>query len=111
MAFNISEPFIRRPVATTLLAAALCAVGIFSYDYLPVAALPSVEFPTITVSASLQGATPEAMATSVATPLIKQFSTIPSITSMTAATASARSRRSWRSRRRSCVATPRRCSA
>ena len=49
---SISEPFIRRPVATTLLAVALCAVGVFSYDYLPVAAMPSVEYPTITVSAN-----------------------------------------------------------
>ncbi len=81
---NLSEPFIRRPVATTLLAVALCAVGLFAYDYLPVAALPNVEYPTVTVSASLQGATPETMATSVATPLIRQFSTIPSITQMTA---------------------------
>ena len=81
---NISAPFIHRPVATILLAVALCAVGIFAYGYLPVAALPNVEYPTITVSAGLSGATPETMATSVATPLIKNFSTIPSITSMTA---------------------------
>ncbi len=81
---NISEPFIRRPVATILLAVALTAAGLFAYKFLPVAALPNVEFPVITVSAQLPGASPDTMANSVATPLIKQFSTIPSIQTISA---------------------------
>jgi HAE1 family hydrophobic/amphiphilic exporter-1 len=81
---NISAPFIRRPVATILLAIALTAAGLFAYTYLPVAALPNVDFPVITVSASLPGASPDTMSKSVATPLIKQFSTIPSISTMSA---------------------------
>jgi HAE1 family hydrophobic/amphiphilic exporter-1 len=81
---NISAPFIRRPVATILLAIALTAAGLFAYSYLPVAALPNVDFPVITVSASLPGASPDTMSKSVATPLIKQFSTIPSISTMSA---------------------------
>ncbi len=76
---NISAPFIRRPVATILLAAALIVAGLFAYRVLPVAALPNVDFPVITVSAQLPGASPDTMAESVATPLIKQFSTIPAI--------------------------------
>ena len=81
---NISAPFIKRPVATILLAIALIGGGLFAYTYLPVAALPNVDFPVVTVSASLPGASPDTMANSVATPLIKQFSTIPAITTMTA---------------------------
>src|SRR4051794_14570696 len=81
---NISAPFIRRPVATILLAAALTAAGLFAYRYIPVAALPEVDFPIITVSAQLPGAAPDTMANSVATPLIKQFETIPAIQQMTA---------------------------
>jgi HAE1 family hydrophobic/amphiphilic exporter-1 len=81
---NISAPFIRRPVATILLAVALIGAGLFAYKFLPVAALPNVDFPVITVSAQLPGASPDTMANSVATPLIKQFSTIPSIDTMTA---------------------------
>jgi HAE1 family hydrophobic/amphiphilic exporter-1 len=81
---NISAPFIRRPVATILLAIALVGAGLFAYRFLPVAALPQVDFPVITVSAQLPGASPDTMANSVATPLIKQFSTIPSIDTMTA---------------------------
>ena len=81
---NISAPFIRRPVATILLAIALVGAGLFAYQFLPVAALPNVNFPVITVSASLPGASPDTMANSVATPLIKQFTTIPSIQTMTA---------------------------
>jgi len=80
---NISAPFIRRPVATILLAVALVGAGIFAYKFLAVAALPEVDFPVISVSASLPGASPDTMANSVATPLIKQFSTIPSIQTMT----------------------------
>ena len=70
---NISAPFIRRPVATILLAVALIAAGLFAYEFLPVAALPNVDFPVVTVSAQLPGASPDTMANSVATPLIKQF--------------------------------------
>jgi HAE1 family hydrophobic/amphiphilic exporter-1 len=81
---NISAPFIRRPVATILLAIALVGAGLFAYYFLPVAALPNVDFPVITVSASLPGASPDTMANSVATPLIKQFTTIPAISTMSA---------------------------
>jgi HAE1 family hydrophobic/amphiphilic exporter-1 len=80
---NFSALFIRRPVATILLAIALVGAGLFAYRFLAVAALPEVDFPVITVSASLPGASPDTMANSVATPLIKQFSTIPSIQIMT----------------------------
>jgi HAE1 family hydrophobic/amphiphilic exporter-1 len=80
---NVSDPFIRRPVATWLLAAAALVVGIVAYTRLPVAALPQVDFPTLQVSASLPGASPETMASNVATPLERQFSLIPGITEMT----------------------------
>lgn len=80
---TLSEFCIRRPVFTTLLMAALFVAGIAGYKALPVAALPSVDFPTISVSASLPGASPETMASSVATPLERQFSTIAGVTSMT----------------------------
>ncbi|AZO02262.1 efflux RND transporter permease subunit [Mesorhizobium sp. M2A.F.Ca.ET.043.02.1.1] len=78
----ISEFCIRRPVATLLMSFALILGGIFAYKFLPVAALPSAEFPVVNVSASLPGASPETMATSVATPLIKQFATIAGIDSI-----------------------------
>src|SRR5690606_41176643 len=81
---NISEFCIRHPVATTLMSVALVAAGIFGYLFLPVAALPRTEFPVINVSASLPGASPETMANSVATPLIKQFSTISGIDTISA---------------------------
>ena len=81
---NISELFIRRPVATILLSVALTLGGLFAYRVLPVAALPTVDFPTVSVSAQLAGAAPETMATSIATPLIKEFSTIPSIQTISA---------------------------
>jgi len=81
---NISEFCIRHPVATTLMSAALVVSGIFAYMFLPVAALPRTEFPTINVSASLPGASPDTMANSVATPLIKQFSTISGIDTISA---------------------------
>jgi HAE1 family hydrophobic/amphiphilic exporter-1 len=81
---NLSAPFIRRPVATILLAIALVGAGLFAYKFLPVAALPNVDFPVITVSAQLPGASPDTMANSVATPLIKQFTTIPAVQTMTA---------------------------
>lgn len=80
---NISEFCIRRPVFTTLLMLAMVVAGIAGYKSLPTSALPRVDFPTISVSASLPGASPETMASSVATPLERQFSTIAGITSMT----------------------------
>ncbi len=86
----ISEFCIRRPVATLLMSFALVLAGLFAYKFLPVAALPSTEFPVVNVSAQLPGASPETMATSVATPLIKQFSTIAGIDSIAPPTRSAR---------------------
>jgi multidrug efflux pump len=80
---SISAPFIRRPVATTLLTVALALLGAIAYQFLPVAPLPQVEFPTIQVSANLPGASPETMASSVATPLERQFGRIAGITEMT----------------------------
>ncbi len=80
---NISELFVRRPVMTTLVMVGILVFGIVGYRALPVAALPNVDFPTISVSASLPGASPETMASAVATPLEKQFSTIPAVDSMT----------------------------
>src|SRR5215207_8454662 len=81
---NISEVFIRRPVATILPSVAMTLAGLFAYRSLPVAALPTVDFPTISVSAQLPGASPDTMATSVATPLIKEFSTVPAINTISA---------------------------
>ena len=80
---NLSEPFILRPVMTTLVMAALVIFGAFGYSTLPVSELPSVDFPTIVVSASLPGADPETMASAVATPIEGQLSTIAGIDSMT----------------------------
>ena len=80
---NLSEPFIVRPVMTTLVMAALLIFGIFGYATLPVSELPSVDFPTIVVSASLPGADPETMASAVATPIEGQLSQIAGIDSMT----------------------------
>jgi len=80
---NISAPFIRRPVATSLLTIALLLAGIIAYRLLPVAPLPQVDFPTIGVSASLPGASPETMASAVATPLERQFGRIAGVTQMT----------------------------
>jgi len=80
---NISEPFIRRPIATALLMMALLVGGIVGYELLPVAALPSVDFPTISVSASLPGASPEIMASSVAQPLERQFADLPGVNQIT----------------------------
>jgi multidrug efflux pump len=82
---NISEPFIRRPVATTLLTLALAMSGAVAYNLLPVSPLPQVDFPTISVQASLPGASPETMASSVATPLERQFGRIAAVTEMTSA--------------------------
>lgn len=80
---NISEPFIRRPVMTTLVMGAILFFGLFAYRLLPVSDLPNVDFPVIQVSASLPGASPETMASSVATPLEKEFSTIAGLEAMT----------------------------
>ena len=80
---NISKVFIERPVFTTLLMAALVIFGLFGYSTLPVSELPPVDFPTIFVNAGLPGADPSTMASSVATPLESQFSSIPGVTSMT----------------------------
>jgi multidrug efflux pump len=80
---NISEVFIRRPVATTLLTVAIALAGSVAFRILPVSPLPQVDFPTVSVSASLPGASPETMASSVATPLERQFGRIASVTEMT----------------------------
>ena len=80
---HISAPFIRRPVATSLLSIAILLAGGVGFYFLPVAALPRVDFPTIFVRASLPGASPETMASSVATPLERQFGRIAGITQMT----------------------------
>jgi hydrophobe/amphiphile efflux-1 (HAE1) family protein len=80
---NISETFIRRPIGTALLMAGILVFGFASYRLLPVAALPTVDFPTITVTATLPGASPDTMASSVATPLEQQFAAIPGLAQMT----------------------------
>ena len=82
---NISAPFIRRPVATTLLTIAVAIAGGIAFQVLPVSPLPQVDFPTISVSASLPGASAEIMASSVATPLERQFGHIAGVTEMTSA--------------------------
>src|SRR5215475_7506409 len=80
---SISTPFIKRPVATTLFLIAITLAGAIAYTLLPVSALPEVDFPTITVNASLPGASPDVMAASVATPLEKQFTRIAGVSEMT----------------------------
>jgi hydrophobe/amphiphile efflux-1 (HAE1) family protein/NodT family efflux transporter outer membrane factor (OMF) lipoprotein len=80
---SFSEPFIRRPIATTLLTVGLAMSGALAFRFLPVAPLPQVDFPTIQVSAALPGASPETMATSVAAPLERQFGHIAGVTEMT----------------------------
>lgn len=80
---NLSAPFIRRPIGTTLLAIGVAIAGIVAFKLLPVSSLPQVDFPTINVQASLPGASPEIMATSVATPLERQLGRIAGITQMT----------------------------
>src|SRR3954469_9734720 len=84
---SVPELFIRRPVMTTLVMAAILLFGVVGYRSLPVSDLPSVDYPTINVSASLPGASPSTMASSVATPLEKQFSTIAGIDSMSSISA------------------------
>ena len=80
---NISAPFIKRPIGTSLLAAALLMAGTLAFNFLPVAPLPQVEFPVIQIGASLPGASPETMASAVATPLERQFGRIAGINQMT----------------------------
>jgi hydrophobe/amphiphile efflux-1 (HAE1) family protein len=79
---NISETYIRRPIATSLMMLGLLVFGAATYNLLPVSALPNVDFPTITVTATLPGASPETMASSVATPLEQQFAAIPGLSAM-----------------------------
>ncbi|MBN8968897.1 MAG: multidrug efflux RND transporter permease subunit [Rhizobiales bacterium] len=83
MNYSISGPFIRYPIATSLLMVGVLFVGLVAYPLLPVAPLPQVDFPTIQVSASLPGASPETMASSVAQPLERQFAQIPGVAQMT----------------------------
>src|SRR5262249_2596039 len=83
ISMNLSEPFIRRPVATSLLMAALAFIGIVSFPLLPVAPLPQVDFPTIQVTSPFAGASPEVMASSVAGPLERQFGQIAGLTQLT----------------------------
>ena len=80
---NFSAPFIRRPVATSLITAAILLSGVVAFRFLPVAPLPQVDFPTISVGANLPGASPETMASAVATPLERQFGRIAGVTQMT----------------------------
>jgi multidrug efflux pump len=82
-AMNFSAPFIQRPIATTLLTAGIALSGMAAFRVLPVSPLPQVDFPTVSVSASLPGASPEIMASSVATPLEREFGRISSVTEMT----------------------------
>jgi len=86
---NISAPFVKRPIATSLLTVAILLAGMIAYNFLPVAPLPQVEFPTIQVQASLPGASPEIMASSVATPLERQFGRIAGVTEMTSSSLAA----------------------
>src|SRR5437868_4748653 len=80
---NFSAPFIRRPVATSLITVAILLSGVVAFKFLPVAPLPQVDFPTISVGANLPGASPETMASAVATPLERQFGRIAGVTQMT----------------------------
>src|SRR2546426_9380612 len=80
---SISTPFIKRPVATSLLTLALAMAGALGFYFLPVAPLPQVEYPTINVSTNLPGASPETMASAVTTPLQRTFGRIAGITQMT----------------------------
>ncbi|MEP7245130.1 MAG: efflux RND transporter permease subunit [Gammaproteobacteria bacterium] len=84
---NLSAPFVRRPVGTTLLAAWIAMVGIGAFFVLPVSPLPQVDFPTVSVSASLPGASPETMASSVATPLERRLGVIADVNEMTSSSA------------------------
>src|ERR1700738_2589862 len=89
---NLSQPFIERPVATTLLTVGVVLAGIAAFVHLPVAPLPQVDFPTISVSASLPGASPDTMAATVAAPLERSLGRIASVTEMTSASSLGSSR-------------------
>ena len=97
---NICEPAIRRPVGTTLLAIGLMLVGAVAYHFLPVASMPTVDFPTISVSASRPGADPETMAQTVAAPLERRLGEIPGVLELTSrsslGSSSTRRARGWR---------------
>src|SRR5579885_3685350 len=80
---SISTPFIKRPVATSLLTIAIAMAGVLAFTLLPVSPLPQVDYPTINVNAGLPGGSPETMASSVATPLERQFGRIAGVTQMT----------------------------
>src|SRR5471032_3617120 len=80
---SISEPFIRRPIATTLLTLGVALAGSLAFYFLPVSPLPQIDSPTISVSAGLPGASPEIVASAIATPLERQFGRIAGITEMT----------------------------
>src|SRR5438874_4993382 len=80
---NLSQPFIDRPVATTLLTLGVALAGAIAFRLLPVAPLPRIDFPTISVQASLPGASPETMASAVATPLERRFGRIAGVTEIT----------------------------
>src|SRR3954454_583048 len=80
---NLSAPFVKRPVATTLLTIGVALAGIASFGLLPVSPLPQVDFPTVSVAASLPGASPEVMAATVATPLERALGRISGVTEMT----------------------------
>src|SRR5262244_379936 len=80
---SFSEPFIRRPVGTTLLAVGLLLVGLVAYRFLPVASMPTVDYPTISVTANRPGADPETMASTVAAPLERRLGEIPGVTELT----------------------------
>src|SRR5688572_20298255 len=89
---NISRIFIERPVATTIMVAAIIIFGLIAFRTLPVNELPSVDFPTINVTAELPGANPDVMATTVATPLERQFSQIAGVDSMSSSSTNGRTR-------------------
>src|SRR6185369_7057640 len=80
---NLSSPFVRRPIATVLLTAGLALAGIAGFFVLPVSPLPQVDFPVISVSAAIPGASPETMASSVATPLERRLAIIPGVNEIT----------------------------
>ena len=98
---NVSELHVRRPVMTTLVMAGILMFGAMAYRNLPVSDLPNVDFPTLQVTANLPGANPETMASSVATPLERQFSTIAGLDSMnsTSGASMPTSASRWRSKR------------
>src|SRR6202043_301460 len=87
MSANFSAPFIRRSVATTLITIAIGLSGVVAFRFLPVSPLPQVDFPTINIGANLPGASPETMASAVATPLERQFGRIAGVTQMTSSSA------------------------